>query len=277
MAMYKGIRFLPKQMSSYSNGSNDSYTGTPSKEKEKKSQKEASNLLKQPNESKATENSSNNKLDEIMRNRPEALSYTHQPRIIKQPLNIADKKQALLSTGLTRSTHGKSASFKQHSSENTINSKPQRQNLIATLKSSFMRPKQQTQQTPIVTKPVITSHTAKLTSHKSDRDLSSVSGSYNEDSRLHETTANGSNNDSKLLSSFSHLRKKSENKAVGGFLHTEIRALKRSEYDQQMKEKEKLGNQMRHELEMEKLRKQQEEVANLRNKSNFKVKKIFLV
>jgi len=40
----------------------------------------------------------------------------------------------------------------------------------------------------------------------------------------------------------------------GGLLRTELRAMKRSEYEQQLKDKEKMAAIIKHELDQEKLR-----------------------
>ena len=42
--------------------------------------------------------------------------------------------------------------------------------------------------------------------------------------------------------------------ASGGLLRTELRAMKRSEYEQQLKDKEKMASIIKHELDQEKLR-----------------------
>ncbi len=58
------------------------------------------------------------------------------------------------------------------------------------------------------------------------------------------------------------------------FLHTEARAAKRGEFDQAIKEKERLADQIKQELEAERLRRDQEEIQQLRIKSNFKAQPI---
>jgi targeting protein for Xklp2 len=57
-------------------------------------------------------------------------------------------------------------------------------------------------------------------------------------------------------------------------MHTEIRALKRSEFEQQMKEKEKAENEMRRELEAKLILQEQQERQRLRALTNFKVQPI---
>jgi hypothetical protein len=245
--MYKGIRFLPKQAT------------TPSKKNPTHSALETANLPSKP-----PMFSSNNKLDEIIKNRPDCLNSHHQPRIVGNNTSVLsnkpsnDRKPVQVVGGLTRATPGKSASFKQHPES----AKQQRPNIIASLKSSFMRSRQTPTKQPAETPS--SAHSSRIGSYKSDRDLSQLDHT---NSGMEKTT-----NASKLLSSFSHLRKKSA--TPGGFLHTEVRALKRGEYDQAMKEKERLADQIKQDLEAERLRREQEETQRLRTKSNFKVQPI---
>jgi hypothetical protein len=252
-SMYKGIRFLPKQAT------------TPSK-KTSHSTLETSNLPSRP----PAFGSQSNKLDEIIKNRPESLNSHHQPRIVANNTSVlsggsskpSGKPAVPIVGGLTRATPGKSASFKQHPES----AKQQRPNIIASLKSSFMRSRQTPTKLP-AENPAGSANTSRIASYKSDRDLSQLDHT----SSVMEKTNNGS----KLLSSFNHLRKKSATPlSGGGFLHTEVRALKRGEYDYQMKEKEKLADQIKQDLEAERLRRQQEETQRLRTKSNFKVQPI---
>jgi hypothetical protein len=254
--MYKGIRFLPKQAT------------TPSKKNPSTTIQDQSNLPSKPMFS------SNNKLDEIIKNRPEALNNNYQPRIVNSSI-LANKPtyekktppiigSSCTSGGLTRSTPGKSASFKQHPDS----AGKQRPTLIATLKSSFMRTKQTTPNTP-QTASSTSSNLSRSTSYKSDRDLSHVSSTDG----LGKAAAATSSSGSKLMSGLNHLRKKSATSG-GGYLHTEMRALKRGEFEQQMKEKEKAANEMRRELEADRLRRIQEETQRLRTKSVLKVQPI---
>jgi len=69
---------------------------------------------------------------------------------------------------------------------------------------------------------------------------------------------------------FLKTRKISETKPVAGLLHTELRALKRNEFEQQLKEKERVAVLKRRDLDMEKMRKQHEEIQKLRAQSQFK-------
>jgi hypothetical protein len=71
-------------------------------------------------------------------------------------------------------------------------------------------------------------------------------------------------------STFLKTRKKSETKPVAGLLHTELRALKRNEFEQQLKEKERIAVLKRRDLELEKMRRQHEEIQKLRAQSHFK-------
>jgi hypothetical protein len=52
---------------------------------------------------------------------------------------------------------------------------------------------------------------------------------------------------------------------AGGPMHSELRALKRNEYDQQQKEKERQAMAMRRDLDAAKMKKQQEEIQKIRN------------
>lgn len=82
---------------------------------------------------------------------------------------------------------------------------------------------------------------------------------------------NQSANTSVSNANSSRMRKNSDSKQTSnGFLHTELRALKRNEYDQSMKEKEKIANQMKHDLDVEKLKKQQEEIQKIRMARTFR-------
>lgn len=74
-------------------------------------------------------------------------------------------------------------------------------------------------------------------------------------------------------SNASRVRKQSDSNSSmnqSGYLRTELRALKRNEYEQQLKEKEKMAAIIKHELDQEKLKKQQEEIQKIRNQRNFR-------
>lgn len=69
----------------------------------------------------------------------------------------------------------------------------------------------------------------------------------------------------------SHVRKASENSRIQlGFLHTELRAQKRFEFEQSMKEKERLAAQQRLMYEQERQRQEQELIQRLRSTTTFK-------
>ena len=146
----------------------------------------------------------------------------------KPVLNTAPKKPLL-----TRSTPGKSASFKQ---QTTVAKKT---NII----SSIMKPRTLT----------------KTTSYSSDAEFNST------------TTSLDSTHDS-IKSNVSNLsgRKKSDSNKPVGLLQTELRALKRNEYEYQMKEKERIANLKKQDLEQDKMKKQHEEIQKLRLKNTFK-------
>lgn len=89
------------------------------------------------------------------------------------------------------------------------------------------------------------------------------------DHHLNSTQTSQANTSTVLDST--RTRKKSETKQTSnGYLHTELRALKRQEYDQSMKEKEKLAQQMKHDLDLARLKKQQEEIQKIRMQRTFR-------
>lgn len=143
-------------------------------------------------------------------------------KLTKQAVVEVDKKPS----NLTRSTPGKSASFKQ-------------------------QPNSQ-KKTNIITN-MIKSKTSSKMSYSSDNEFNSTNNSLD------------STHDSTLGS-----RKKSDNNKPVGLLHTELRALKRNEYESQMKERERMANLKKQDLEQEKMKKQQEEIQKLRLKNTFK-------
>ncbi|RMZ95970.1 targeting for Xklp2 [Brachionus plicatilis] len=134
----------------------------------------------------------------------------------------AEKKPS----NLTRSTPGKSASFKQQPTSQKKN------NII----SNMMK-----------TKP------SKKFSYSSDTEFNSTNNSLD------------STQDSTMGS-----RKKSDSAKTPGLLHTELRAIKRTEYDNQLKERERMAYLKKKDLEQEKMKKQHEEIQKLRVKNTFK-------
>jgi hypothetical protein len=276
MTLYKGIRFLPKQLSSFSNGSNDSQLGTPAK---KDSSKQLKVVEKDLKAIAANNSTASNHQPKIVN----STSSTQKPTIhlnTTLSMNDGSKKMPVL----TRSTPGKSASFKQQNDTTQSSSKSRGQTLIANIKSNFMKSKPSSSSSSNASKPSGNSsaNTSKLNSYNSEKDLN-VSSS--------KKAASSSNKSSGMLSSF-HLRKKSENNKpintsttapsnssssnpnTSGFLRTEIRAMKRSEYEQSIKEKEKMACIIKNDLEQEKMRKQKEEVNRIRSKSQFRVEPI---
>lgn len=127
---------------------------------------------------------------------------------------------------MTRSTPGKSASFKQQPSS--------------------------LKKTNIISNILKTKNSNKF-SYSSDSEFNSTNNSLN------------STHDSTLGS-----RKKSDSNKPVGLLHTEVRALKRNEYESHMKERERMANLKKQDLEQEKMKKQQEEIQKLRLKNTFK-------
>jgi hypothetical protein len=77
-------------------------------------------------------------------------------------------------------------------------------------------------------------------------------------------------NESSSSSSMSKRVSESLSRPIPGLLHTELRALRRNEFEQQLKEKERMAVLKRRDLEMEKMRKQQEEINRLRSQLTFK-------
>lgn len=62
--------------------------------------------------------------------------------------------------------------------------------------------------------------------------------------------------------------------AASGLLRTEVRAMKRSEYEKDLKDKEKMAFEVKQLLDKEKERKQKEEIQKIRNQRNFRSKPI---
>ena len=84
----------------------------------------------------------------------------------------------------------------------------------------------------------------------------------------HQNTS-ASSGQTSLMSS-SHTRKVSESKIPVGFLHTELRAQRRNEFDAIMKEKERLAAQQRQMYEQQKQQQEQEHIQRIRSRSLFK-------
>ncbi|CAF0708526.1 unnamed protein product [Brachionus calyciflorus] len=197
LPLYKGVKFIPKLGQKMAQTlSNDSYsTGG---------------------------NSANNSVH--TEKKAETSSQAHKP-----VLYATEKKPV----GLTRSTPGKSASFKQQANV------PKKTNIISNI--------------------IKTKTLTKTTSYSSDAEFNST------------TTSLDSTHDS-IKSNVSSLsgRKKSDSNKPVGLLHTELRAMKRTEYEQHQKERERMANLKKQDLEQEKMKKQQEEIQKLRLKTTFK-------
>jgi hypothetical protein len=172
-------------------------------------------------------------LEEVLKQRPICMQKRPVAPNSASSIKIDLSKKSLLAN---RSISGKSASFKyQPNSNNTSTCVP---------------------------KPNSTS-LVKTSSSSNDLNLNSNHTSHN-------TSAN-----STMCLDASRVRKKSEtrqqqNSSSNGFLHTELRALKRQEYDHNMKEKEKIALQMKQELDIERLKKQQEEIQKIRMQRTFR-------
>lgn len=231
--MYKGVKFIPKL--AHKQHSQD--VQTPSKDN-------AKNTM--------TTSSTVDQLDELIKNhRPACLdasnnntSAHHKPTIMS---NGGHKEApAKLGSSLTRSTPGKSASFKQQLNE-------KKANIISTFASNLLaKPK-----------PV----------HKLNMPAAAPSDADTSEFKIKHGSMSSSLSNSKLPmcpTSSMMVRKKSETKQQVGLLHTEMRALKRHEYEQAQKEKERLAQLVKHDIEQEKIKKQQEEIQKIRSKSNFR-------
>jgi hypothetical protein len=77
-------------------------------------------------------------------------------------------------------------------------------------------------------------------------------------------------NESSSSSSMTKRASESLSRPIPGLLHTELRALRRNEFEQQLKEKERMAVLKRRDLELEKMRKQQEEINKIRSQTAFK-------
>lgn len=82
--------------------------------------------------------------------------------------------------------------------------------------------------------------------------------------------ANTSTSSAQTSANTSHARKVSESKIPVGFLHTELRAQRRNEFDAIMKEKERLAAQQRQLYEQKKQQQEQEHIQRIRSRSLFK-------
>ena len=174
-------------------------------------------------------------LEEILKSRPVCLQKSYN-QVNKSSNEIPGSKKPTI---LIRSASGKSASFKQ--------SKPVNSNLGAS--SSFM--------TNNNNKSKLVNNTHLIKPAKSDQNLDSANTSS-----ILET--NNRLNDSKT-------RKRTDtSKQNGNFLHTEVRALRRNEYDQMMKDRERQGALIKQELEAKELKRQMDEIQRLRMARSFK-------
>lgn len=87
----------------------------------------------------------------------------------------------------------------------------------------------------------------------------------------HQNTSTSSGHTSNIsTANTSHARKVSESKIPVGFLHTELRAQRRNEFDAIMKEKERLATQQRQLYEQQKQQQEQEHIQRIRSRSLFK-------
>ena len=179
-------------------------------------------------------------LDEILKNRPICMQKTNKP-VVATGISAASFSKKQQPVMVSRTTPGKSASFRVSSNNTSVTSgKP--------------------------TKPSASEHNLNI--------------SENSDLKQVKTTA--LNTSTQAANNTSRIRKKSESNcsistantssstANPGYLHTELRAFKRQEYDQSMREKEKMASLLKQELESDKLKKQQEEIQKIRMQRNFR-------
>ena len=143
----------------------------------------------------------------------------------------------IAASSLMRSASGKSASFNKQQKPNT---------LVSTLFTAQTK----------INSIQIKNHVTSSSSNDNINGLNLESNRTNRTINLNESTAS-SNNPNNLS------RKKSDNKPVGQ-LHTEMRAQRRNEYDQTLKEKERIAVLIKKDLELEKMRKQHEEIQKIR-------------
>lgn len=127
-------------------------------------------------------------------------------------------------------------------------------------------------QIPLASKPPVPHHHHEQVSEKptEKKTTQTTSSSNLMATKSAHNTSSGSSSMMTSASNSSHVRKISENKTPLGFLHTELRAQKRHEFDAIMKEKERLAAQQRLAYEQEKQRQEQELIQRLRSQTTFK-------
>jgi hypothetical protein len=178
-------------------------------------------------------------LEDVLKQRPVCMQKRSAPMIASSKIKIDMSKQTTLLANRSLHNTTKSASFKcKVNSTNTsiVNPKP-------TSNISLVKPS------------------------SSDYHLNSTQNSNNNNNN------NISISSSSALDS-SRMRKKPDKQASNSFLHTELRALKRQEYDQSMKEKEKMAIQVKQDLDSERLKKEQEEIQKIRMQRTFRTQPI---
>lgn len=155
--------------------------------------------------------------------------------------------------GLTRSTPGKSASMRGDKKPNII-------------KSLLMKTPKQISLPP---KPTVSSSHTQQQVPSSDN----VNSGHKPSTSSSNLKSLSNTSTTSATSTSMHTRKASETSKIplsNGLLHTELRAAKRFEFEQNMKEKERLAEQQRLHYEQEKQRQEREIVQRLRTASNFK-------
>ena len=189
------------------------------------------------------------RIEDLLKHRPTMLPKMQPIAASAKPLLEFQKRAPV--AGLSRATPGKSASFKQSQHNSTGLSSD----------SSVLKPAHLNR---TATGASASNDTCNMT--REDSHLKNFNESHASSARV---------NSSSNLSSFnmSNMRKRSETKPCG-LLHTELRALKRNEFDQSLKEKERMAILLRRELEEEKTRKQQVEIQKIRAQRNFRSRPI---
>ena len=262
LPMYQGVKFIPKIAPKYQLSSNES-----------------------------------DKLEELLKNRPIASSKYQQQQQQQQQQQTSSTNNTVLidytkKVGTQRTTPGKSTSFKHQLKPNASACAASNESTLGGIGASTSittaHLKHQKQQNTSKKLPLLAStnaigssmhhqhhqhhptETINITQHlfelSKDVNATSVSAAVQASKGGHFNESACSSNRGNISSSgnCNLTRKPSETKPLG-LMHTELRALKRSEYDQQQKEKERMAMLLRRDLEEEKMRRQQEEIQKIRS------------
>lgn len=204
--------------------------------------------------------SESDKLEDLIKNRPISLTkpqHQHQHNPQQQQQSNQGENSIKKSSPNKRPTPSKSSSFKQQPAQPTY----EKLNTSSSVDTNFHNPHNRLNQHALPKQ-----QTQVLCAKKPPTMVNSNSMNTSSDLTAGVSGANASN----------LTRKKSECKPVimcnanttvntsGLMMHTELRAQKRSEYDQQQKEKERQALLLRRDMEEEKMRRQQEEIQKIR-------------